>query len=111
MLSKDKNGTSEWDAKLLDLAKKLEVSLYRDASTFDVYMDMSTLHQRLQEIATEIATRASHFGESVNTTSTNRSLRSSTMAGSSMSGRVSDRSGRWQTDRDLPHRRIILQHM
>jgi Bromodomain/TAZ zinc finger len=37
------------------MAKQLEVSLYREAQSFEAYMDMSTLKQRLQHIAVEVS--------------------------------------------------------
>jgi len=58
MLKKDKNGSPEWLSKLPQMAKQLEVSLYRNARSFDDYMDMSTLKQRLQMIAMEVSRKA-----------------------------------------------------
>jgi len=63
MLKKDKNGTAEWLAKLPDMAKQLEVSLYRNARSFEAYVDMSTLKQRLQQIAAEVSRKARSQGE------------------------------------------------
>lgn len=40
------------------MAKQLEVSLYRSARSFEEYMDMSTLKQRLQRIAEEVSRKA-----------------------------------------------------
>ena len=58
MLKKDKNGSPEWLSKLPQMAKQLEVSLYRNARSFEEYMDMSTLKQRLQQIAVEVSRKA-----------------------------------------------------
>lgn len=58
MLKKDKNGSPEWLSKLPQMAKQLEVSLYRNARSFEAYMDMSTLKQRLQQIAAEVSRKA-----------------------------------------------------
>lgn len=58
MLKKDKNGTNEWLNKLPQMAKQLEVSLYRNAVSFQAYMDMSTLKTRLQQIAVEVSRKA-----------------------------------------------------
>lgn len=44
--------------KLPQMAKQLEVSLYRNARSFEAYMNMSTLKQRLQQIAVEVAKKA-----------------------------------------------------
>ena len=41
--------------KLPQMAKQLEVSLYRDAPSFEAYMNMNTLKQRLQQIAVEVS--------------------------------------------------------
>jgi hypothetical protein len=40
------------------MAKQLEVSLYRNARSFEAYMDMATLKQRLQQIAVEVSKKA-----------------------------------------------------
>lgn len=58
MLKKDKNGSPEWLSKLPQMAKQLEVSLYRNARSFEAYMDMNTLKQRLQQIAAEVSRKA-----------------------------------------------------
>jgi hypothetical protein len=58
MLKKDKNGSAEWLSKLPQMAKQLEVSLYRNARSFEAYTDMSTLKQRLQQIAVEVSRKA-----------------------------------------------------
>jgi Bromodomain/TAZ zinc finger/PHD-finger len=49
--------------KLPQMAKQLEVSLYRDAQSFSAYMDMSTLKQRLQQIAVEVSRKTRNQGE------------------------------------------------
>lgn len=49
-LKKDhKHNTSDSTSKIPQMEKQLEVSLYRDAPTFEGYTDMSTLKQRLQQ--------------------------------------------------------------
>ena len=58
MLKKDKTGSPEWLSKLPQMAKQLEVSLYRNARSFDAYMDMNTLKQRLQQIAEQVSQKA-----------------------------------------------------
>lgn len=58
MLKKDKSGSPEWLSKLPQMAKQLEVSLYRNARSFEAYMDMSTLKQRLQQIAVQVSQKA-----------------------------------------------------
>lgn len=63
MLKKDKNGSPEWLNKLPQMAKQLEVSLYRNARSFEAYMDMSTLKQRLQQIAVEVSRKARSQGD------------------------------------------------
>lgn len=60
MLKKDKNGSPEWLSKLPQMAKQLEVSLYRNARSFEAYTDMSTLKMRLQQIAVEVSRKAKH---------------------------------------------------
>ena len=44
--------------KLPQMARQLEVSLYRKARSFEEYMDMTTLKQRLQHIAEEVSRKA-----------------------------------------------------
>ena len=58
MLKKDKTGSPEWLSKLPQMAKQLEVSLYRNARSFEAYMDMNTLKQRLQQIAVQVSQKA-----------------------------------------------------
>ncbi|KAG7373114.1 histone acetylation domain containing protein [Nitzschia inconspicua] len=58
MLKKDRSGSQEWLSKLPQMAKQLEVSLYRNARSFDAYMDMNTLKQRLQQIAVQVSQKA-----------------------------------------------------
>ena len=58
MLKKDKTGSPEWLSKLPQMAKQLEVSLYRNARSFDAYMDMNTLKHRLQQIAVQVSQKA-----------------------------------------------------
>lgn len=64
MLKKDKNGSPEWVSKLPQMAKQLEVSLYRNARSFEDYTNMSTLKQRLQMIAMEVSRKAKGQGSS-----------------------------------------------
>ena len=45
------------------MAKQLEVSLYREAQSFEAYMDMSTLKQRLQHIAVEVSRKTRTQGD------------------------------------------------
>jgi E1A/CREB-binding protein len=45
-------------AKLPQMAKQLEVSLYRNAPSFEYYRDLSTLKKRLQHIAAEVQRKA-----------------------------------------------------
>jgi Bromodomain/TAZ zinc finger/PHD-finger len=58
LLKKDKGGTPEAMAKLPQMAKQLEVSLYRNAPSFEYYRDMTTLKKRLQHIAAEVQRKA-----------------------------------------------------
>jgi Bromodomain/TAZ zinc finger len=58
LLKKDKNGSPESLSKLPQMAKQLEVSLYRNAISFDAYRDPSTLKARLQQIAVEVSRKA-----------------------------------------------------
>jgi len=55
LLKKDKNGSPESLSKLPQMAKQLEVSLYRNARSFEAYVDSSTLQARLQQIAIEVS--------------------------------------------------------
>jgi len=63
---KDKNASPEWLQKLPQMVKQLEVSLYRNAPSFEAYADTGTLKHRLQLLAMEIArkTDASKSGGS-----------------------------------------------
>jgi E1A/CREB-binding protein len=63
LLKKDKNGSPESMNKLPQMAKQLEVSLYRNARSFEAYMDMATLKQRLQQIAMEVSRKARGQGD------------------------------------------------
>ncbi|CAB9517362.1 Probable histone acetyltransferase HAC-like 1 [Seminavis robusta] len=58
LLKKDKNGSPESLNKLPQMAKQLEVSLYRNARSFEAYMDPNTLKARLQQIAVEVSRKA-----------------------------------------------------
>ena len=71
LLQKDKNNSPESKTKLPQMAKQLEVSLYRDAPSKEAYMDISTLKQRLQQIAVEVARKSQ--SRSANGVSNNRS--------------------------------------
>ena len=66
MLRKDKQGSpdSSGSSRLPQMAKQLEVSLYRDAPSFEAYRDMSTLKHRLQQIAVEVSRKTRNPGES-----------------------------------------------
>jgi len=55
MLTEVGNGPPHWYAKCPEMAKQLEVMLYLDACSFTVYNDMSTLRQRLEQIAAKIS--------------------------------------------------------
>ena len=48
------NAPQEWLNKLPQMAKRLEESLYRSAPSFEAYNDISTLKQRLQQLAMNI---------------------------------------------------------
>jgi len=41
----------EWLKRVFEFAEELEVTLYRSAPTFEAYIDITTLQQRLQQIA------------------------------------------------------------
>jgi hypothetical protein len=71
------------------MAKQLEVSLYRNARSFEAYTDMSTLKQRLQQIAVEVSRRARNEGDQRDDRSRDRqqsNSSSSTMRPDSNSG-------------------------
>ena len=63
LLRKDKQGDTESTEKLPQMAKQLEVSLYREAQSFEAYMDMSTLKLRLQQIAVEVSRKTRNQGD------------------------------------------------
>eukprot|EP00563_Minutocellus_polymorphus_P002193 CAMPEP_0181047378 /NCGR_PEP_ID=MMETSP1070-20121207/14848_1 /TAXON_ID=265543 /ORGANISM="Minutocellus polymorphus, Strain NH13" /LENGTH=1781 /DNA_ID=CAMNT_0023126047 /DNA_START=297 /DNA_END=5642 /DNA_ORIENTATION=+ len=48
------NAPQEWLNKLPQMAKRLEESLYRSAPSFEAYKDVTTLKQRLQQLAMNI---------------------------------------------------------
>jgi len=52
LLGNRQNPTQEWLNILPQLATRYEISLYRSATSFDIYKykDMSTLKQRLQQL-------------------------------------------------------------
>ena len=60
---KDKNASTEWLTKLPQMVKQLEVSLYRSAPSFEAYSDISTLKNRLQQLAMEIARKTQQAKE------------------------------------------------
>lgn len=60
---RDKNSSQEWLNKLPQMVKQLEVSLYRSAPSFEAYADKSTLKQRLQRLAMEIAKKTQNGQE------------------------------------------------
>jgi len=45
------NATQEWQQKLPQMAKRLEDSLFMQATSFDIYMDPNTTKNRLQSLA------------------------------------------------------------
>jgi Bromodomain/TAZ zinc finger len=58
LLEKDKQTSPESASKMPQMAKQLEVSLYREAPSKEAYLDMSTLKPRLQQIAQEVAKKS-----------------------------------------------------
>lgn len=52
---KDMDASPEWLIQRTKMVKELEVSLYRDAPSFDAYSDTTTLKCRLQLISMELA--------------------------------------------------------
>lgn len=48
------NPTSDWMVKLPHMAKEMEKELYRVAETREVYSDLSTLRERLRQVATTL---------------------------------------------------------
>jgi hypothetical protein len=58
LLKKDRNSSPESMNRLPQMAKHLEVSLYRNARSFEAYTDMNTLKQRLHQIAAEVSRKA-----------------------------------------------------
>jgi len=48
------DASKEWLSKLPQLAHRLEESLYRSASSFEAYNDISTLKQRLEQLAINV---------------------------------------------------------
>lgn len=103
MLKKDKNGSPEWLTKLPQMAKQLEVSLYRNARSFDAYMDMTTLKQRLQQIAVEVSRKARNQGDSRNSTgsqsSSNNARTDNSGSGSPFVGMSSSQHGSVSSNR------------
>jgi len=59
----DNNASPEWIANFPQMVKQLEVSLYRSASSFQVYSDTTTLKTRLRQLAMEIAKKTQHAKE------------------------------------------------
>lgn len=47
--------SKEWLAKLPDMARRLEDKLYRQAESFSIYQDPTTLAARLRQIASEFS--------------------------------------------------------
>merc|ERR1712238_653417 len=52
------NAGQEWLKKLPQMAKRLEESLYRSAPSFEAYNDVTTLKQRLQQLAINIGKKS-----------------------------------------------------
>jgi E1A/CREB-binding protein len=52
------NAPQEWLKKLPQMAKRLEESLYRSATSFAEYNDVNTLKQRLQQLAVNIGMKS-----------------------------------------------------
>lgn len=55
------NAPQEWLAKLPQMAKLLEESLYCSAPLFEAYNDINTLMQRLQKLAMKIGMKMKHL--------------------------------------------------
>ncbi|KAI2493465.1 TAZ zinc finger [Fragilaria crotonensis] len=68
MKNKNKHVSDEQLRRLPEIAKHLELALFRKARSFDDYMDISTLRSRLRLIAMEVSRKASknHGGRSNN---------------------------------------------
>ena len=76
------------------MAKQLEVSLYKHAQSFEEYMDMSTLKQRLQRIAMQVSRRTrGQPNASSNTASDLSSIDAAASFSSQNSGRDMGRGG------------------
>ena len=73
MLRKDKNRGQDWMERLPQMAKQLEVSLYKTAQSFEEYMNMSTLKQRLQMIAIDVSRKSRGDGRSSSSSRSDRS--------------------------------------
>jgi len=52
------DASKEWLSKLPQLAHRLEESLYRSAPSFEAYNDISTLKQRLEQLAINVGIKA-----------------------------------------------------
>lgn len=57
---RDDNVSPDWMTKLPEMVRRLEVSLYKAAPSFEAYSDKSTLKTRLQDLAMEIANKTSN---------------------------------------------------
>ena len=51
------NATTDWQAKLPQMAKRLEEALYSNANSLDEYGDVNTLKSRLQQYAMSVGNR------------------------------------------------------
>jgi len=60
MLKKDESNPADSASRLPQMAKHLEVSLYRNARSFEAYTDKRTLKQRLHAIAAEVSKKATN---------------------------------------------------
>ena len=63
LLKQKENASPEWLTKLPQMVKRLEVSLYQSAPSFEAYSDTSTLKTRLQQLAMEIAKKTQQANE------------------------------------------------
>jgi len=61
------NASQDWLRKLPQMAKRLEESLFRSATSFEEYNDASTLKQRLQQLAHNIGMKAKKIRDHVAT--------------------------------------------
>ena len=95
------------------MAKHLEVSLYRNARSFEAYMDMSTLKQRLQQIALEVSKRVRNPNENSSRDERSRGDQSisSTYSNSPQPPNGMRGSSPYMTSRDGGNGRMMEQDM